>query len=58
MTILRPFLFLAAAELALLGYAYWSAIADPIVRQAQVELPDWPTGSESLRVVLMSAERH
>src|SRR6476646_2772848 len=52
---LRRFLLLVVALLlALLGWCYWTAIADPVVREADVALPDWPAGAPPLRALLMS----
>lgn len=42
-----------ALVLLFLGYGYWGALRDPIVRHARIELPDWQTGG-SLRVALLS----
>lgn len=38
----------------LAGYGYWGALRDPIVRQATVEMTDWPKAQAPLRVVLLS----
>src|SRR3569623_150396 len=52
---MRRFLLLSVAfVLALLGWCYWTAIADPVVREADVALPDWPAGAPPLRALLMS----
>ena len=52
---LRRFLLLVVAfGLALLGWCYWTAIADPVVREADVALPDWPAGAPPVRALLMS----
>ena len=52
---LRRFLLLVVAlVLALLGWCYWTAIADPVVREAGVGLPDWPAGAPPVRALLMS----
>lgn len=50
----RLFLFLLGAGLALTGWCYWSAVADPVVRETQVALRDWPEGAAPVRVVLIS----
>jgi len=51
----RRFLLLSVAlVLALLGWCYWSAIADPVVREADVALPRWPAGAPPVRALLMS----
>jgi len=58
MTILRPFLFLLlfllVAALAGLGWAYRTATADPVVREAEVALGGWPVGQRPLRALLVS----
>lgn len=51
---LRAFGFLVACGLALLGWMYWSAVADPVVREAEIGLPDWPAGAPPVRAVLVS----
>jgi predicted MPP superfamily phosphohydrolase len=54
MTIGRFLTLLVASGLALTGWAYWTAIADPVVRQAQVALPGWPAGAAPVRAVLIA----
>ncbi|HEY5711415.1 MAG TPA: metallophosphoesterase [Allosphingosinicella sp.] len=54
MNLRRFFLLLVALGFALLGWAYWSAVADPVVRRAEIELADWPAGAPPIRVVLIS----
>lgn len=54
MTIRRLFLFLLLAGLGSVGWAYWTAISDPVVRRTQVALPDWPEGEPPVQVVLIS----
>ena len=54
MTIRRLFLFLLTAGLALLGWMYWTAVDDPVVRVAGVGLADWPAGEPPVRAVLIS----
>ena len=54
MTILRLFLFLGGLGLALTGWAYWTAISDPVVRETRVELAGLPPGTPPLRAVLIS----
>ena len=52
---MRRFLLLSVAfVLALLGWCYWTAIADPVVREADVALPNWPAGAPPLRALLIS----
>jgi predicted MPP superfamily phosphohydrolase len=43
--------------LALLGFAYWQALRDPIVREASIVVPDWPRG-EPPRTVLLITDTH
>jgi predicted MPP superfamily phosphohydrolase len=54
MTVRRFVLLMVAIGLALLGWCYWTAIADPIVREANVALPGWPAGASPMRALLMS----
>ena len=54
MTVRRFLLLLVALTLALLGWCYWTAIADPVVREADVAMADWPTGAPPVRALLMS----
>ena len=44
MTLRRFPLLLVALVCLLIGWAYWTAIADPVVREAEVALPGWPGG--------------
>jgi len=54
MTIRRTILFLLTAGLVLLGWMYWTAVSDPVVRTAEVGLADWPAGEPPVRAVLIS----
>jgi predicted MPP superfamily phosphohydrolase len=54
MTMRRFLLLLVALAIALLGWCYWTAIADPVVREAEVALPGWPEGAPPVRALLMS----
>jgi predicted MPP superfamily phosphohydrolase len=54
MTVRRFVLLMVAIGLALLGWCYWTAIADPVVREADVALPGWPAGAAPVRALLMS----
>ncbi|HEX2762710.1 MAG TPA: metallophosphoesterase [Allosphingosinicella sp.] len=45
-------LWLIAA--ALVGFCYWTAVADPVVRTVTVALPGWPKGTAPIRAVLIS----
>lgn len=50
----RLLLLLALTGFALAALGYRNALQDPIIRQARVSLPDWPTGAPPIRVLLMS----
>jgi predicted MPP superfamily phosphohydrolase len=52
MTFRRAFLFLLLLGLALLGFVYWTATRDPVVRETEVRLARWPAGQPPLRAVL------
>src|SRR4051812_16725919 len=54
MSIRRFLLLVVALVLALLGWCYWTAIADPVVREAEVAPPGWPAGAPPVRAVLIS----
>jgi predicted MPP superfamily phosphohydrolase len=54
MTFKRFLLILAALLILLLAWCYWSAISDPVVREARVELPGFPAGQAPVRVALLS----
>jgi uncharacterized protein len=54
MTIRRFLLFLLLAGITLTAFMYWTATRDPIVREAQVRLPEWPAGERPVRAVLIS----
>lgn len=47
-------LLVVALGLLFLGWCYWSATADPLVREAEVQLPSWPAGAAPVRVVLIA----
>lgn len=36
------------------GWMYWSAVADPVVREANIGLREWPAGAPPVRAVLIS----
>ena len=40
--------------LLVLARGYWNATRDPVIRTASVTVPNWPTGSQPLRVLLLS----
>jgi predicted MPP superfamily phosphohydrolase len=54
MTIGRSLLILVALGLSLVGWAYWTAIADPVVREARIGLARWPRATPPVRAVLVS----
>lgn len=54
MTIRRLLLLLVALGLLLTGWAYWTAVMDPVVREAEVALPGWPEGAAPVRVLLLA----
>jgi predicted MPP superfamily phosphohydrolase len=45
---------LAVVGVGLLGYAYATAIADPVVRQARIEMKGYPADAPPLKIVLLS----
>jgi predicted MPP superfamily phosphohydrolase len=50
----RLFLVLAVAGAALLAWCYWTAVSEPIVRNARIAVAGWPAGERPLRLVLLS----
>ena len=44
---------LGVLGLLLLGWGYANILSDPIVREARVALPVWPTGAPPIRVALI-----
>jgi hypothetical protein len=46
-------LLVVAPGLPFPGWCYWSAVADPVVREAEVRLPGRPAGAAPVRVVLI-----
>lgn len=51
----KRFLLISAALLILLlGWCYWSAVADPVFRETRVALPGYPAGQPPVRVALLS----
>ncbi len=50
----RLFLALALAGILLLGFSYWTAVSDPVVRGARVAVAGWPSGTPRLRLLLLS----
>ena len=54
MTFRPAFLFLLVLGLALTAFMYWTATRDPVIRETQVGLSDWPRGAAPVRAVLIS----
>lgn len=54
MTLRHSLGLLVASGLLLAGWAYWTAIADPVVREAELAPPRWPLGAPAVRAVLIS----
>jgi uncharacterized protein len=50
----RLFLTFALAAVAFLGWAYWTAVATPVVRSTRVAVAGWPAGAPPLRLLLLS----
>ncbi|HYI65160.1 MAG TPA: metallophosphoesterase [Allosphingosinicella sp.] len=53
-TVRRILVILVAFGLGLTAWAYWTAIADPVVREAEIALAGWPEGAPPVRAVLIS----
>jgi predicted MPP superfamily phosphohydrolase len=45
---------LMLAGLGLVAWGYWTATADPVVRETRVGLADWPVGAPPVRAVLLA----
>lgn len=50
----RLVLALALAGILLLGFSYWTAVSDPVVRTARIAAPGWPSSERPLRLLLIS----
>ena len=50
----RLFLILAVAAAALLAWSYWTAVSEPVVRNARIAVAGWPAGERPLRLMLLS----
>ncbi len=50
----RLLLLLMAGGVAALAVAYATAVSSPLVRRADIALPDWPAGAKPLKAVLIS----
>jgi len=47
-------LLIFAIASALIGWGYWQATRDPVVRETRIALAGWPVGQAPIRAVLMS----
>ncbi|MGQ5525212.1 metallophosphoesterase [Chitinimonas sp. PSY-7] len=54
MRLIRLLGVLVALGLSVGGWAYWTAIADPVVREAVVALAGWPKGEPPITALLIS----
>ena len=52
--VIRVFLLLAIAAAVLVGYGWWVARSEPLVRETRVAVRDWPVGARPVRMLLMS----
>lgn len=50
----RLVLALALVGILLIGFSYWTAVSDPVVRSARVAVAGWPSGERPLRLLLLS----
>ncbi|HYJ82180.1 MAG TPA: metallophosphoesterase [Allosphingosinicella sp.] len=50
----RLFLGLVFAGILLVGFAYWTAVSDPVARNARIAVAGWPAGEPGLRLLLLS----
>lgn len=50
----RLFLALGLAGALLIAWSYWTAVSDPLVRNAGFAVAGWPSGAPRLRLLLMS----
>jgi predicted MPP superfamily phosphohydrolase len=51
---LRLLILLLVVGLAMAGYGYWTATRGPVVREARVELRNWPKDQRPLRLLLLT----
>jgi predicted MPP superfamily phosphohydrolase len=51
---LRLLILVLVLALGLAGFGYWTATRDPVVREARVELRNWPKGQRPLRLLLLT----
>jgi predicted MPP superfamily phosphohydrolase len=52
--LLRLLLIGLIAGLVLIGWAYWTAGRDPVIRDTRIEIAGWPAGERRLRILLAS----
>src|SRR3954468_21044233 len=50
----RVLLIFVAMLILGIGWCYWTAVSDPVVREARVDLPGFPAGQAPVRVALLS----
>jgi predicted MPP superfamily phosphohydrolase len=53
-TVLRLFLALVLAGAGIVAFAYATALSEPVVRNARVAAPGWPSGTPPIRLLLIS----
>jgi predicted MPP superfamily phosphohydrolase len=53
-TVLRLFLVLVLAGAGIVAFAYATAVSEPVVRNARVAAPGWPSGTPPIRLLLIS----
>ncbi len=51
---IRFLALLVAIGLALLGWMYWSAVAEPVLREARIAFPGWPQDARPVRILLVA----
>jgi uncharacterized protein len=55
MKLLRRLILLSILFVFLLtGFMYWTATRDPVIRRANIAMPDWPQGAPPVKVMLIS----
>ena len=50
----RLFLIGVLAGMTLVAWAYWTAVSEPVVRNARIAAAGWPSGAPPLRLLLLS----
>jgi predicted MPP superfamily phosphohydrolase len=53
-TVLRLFLVLVLAGAGIVAYAYATAVSEPVIRNARVAAPGWPSATPPIRLLLIS----